>query len=227
MMITVRQAAYENQIRNEVNNMKAAIQSLTGTKKRKAIALSLCAVLILSLGTMTAFAADSEILDRFLGRSSYAIRVGDDGSVLFSSDGGSTWDGSVPGNVDVQTDENGEVTSVTVNVTGDGDGGFVSTWAVDGDSFFDGGQRGSIFENILGEELDMDQIRSRFEGRDDVESFAMMFEPEDGGTAFYSYNGSDWSETVPEGFDVDFDISADGGSVRVTQTIDESMLVSP
>ena len=125
-------------------------------KKAKIVCITLCVVLTLSAGAMTALAATSENFPvlpflRASGKaSSLAIRS-DDGETAYSTDGGETWSGEAPEGVTISEDGNAVSYSVSVDAdyddvgdakrlhVMDGDNDFkevyITTWAMPEDSF--------------------------------------------------------------------------------------------
>lgn len=75
--------------------MKAKLLGLLGAGKRRAGVITLCTVLVLALGTTTAFAANA-VTGGKLGK---LFRL-DNGKASYSVDGGQTWNEGTPADSD-------------------------------------------------------------------------------------------------------------------------------
>lgn len=80
--------------------MKEKLALALNTGKKKATAIALSTALVLSIGALSAFAANS--------LESLQVTVDDSGAAQYSTDGGQTWSHEVPDGVTASAGKNGE-----------------------------------------------------------------------------------------------------------------------
>jgi len=167
-------------------------------KKAKILSIAICAAIVLSIGTLTALAANGEnfpALPFFKSGenvSGLAIRSDDDGT-SYSTDGGETWSDTVPEGVTFTEviGEDGEAYQVTVSVYEvNPDGGLVEMTSeafleTRSSSAFPGFSQGNLEYRL---------------SPDGMEYLHMLRVDVEDGKVYHSLdNGETWIEGLPEG----------------------------
>jgi len=210
--------------------MNEKMKSAFSGRKAKVIGITLCAALILSVGTLTVLAASNEnarptapFFESGEIAGGLAIRSDDDG-IAYSADGGETWSDTAPESVSVSYSEDG-ISFSSIEIAVDADS-FDSAEEMSYDLTAKAGGSEVFFENHYAEAFSTNPLEG-FENRLSPESFQYihMLRVEDG-EIYHSLDGGEtWIPGLPEGmiregadeYTLSFD--SEDGSVSFRHTV--------